>query len=174
MDRWITTGEAAAMLGTSITQIRDMAARGDLDYQIQSRPQRDRWLISCDSVRRELDRRGRFDDRRAVRHEQSADTRELRRQLADARRRLLACEAERNRLSEEVEKFREAALLLRARNEAMDGADELGARGAQLALELAGVKAEETEKVKQALARADEALGLFLIPEPPTWPGADE
>ena len=131
------------MLGTSTTQIRAMALRGDLHYQIQARPQRQRWLISLVSVLGELDRRGRFDDRRVARIDERAGRAELRYQLAEARRQLRSSEAERNRLSEEVEKFREVALLMRARNEATERAGELAARGTQLALELAKVKTDE-------------------------------
>ena len=141
------------MLGTSTTQIRAMALRGDLHYQIQARPQRQRWLISLASVLGELDRRGRFDDRRVARIDERAGRAELRYQLAEARRQLRSSEAERNRLSEEVEKFpRGCALLMRARNEATERAGELAARGIQLALELAKVKTDEVEEIKQAQA----------------------
>src|SRR5690242_19036627 len=99
---WLTTGQAAAMLGTSTTTIRNMAARGELAYQVTSGQERQKWAISHASVQAWLAANGRIDERRNNRHAAPAQDADVRQQLASVMQQIQYLQADRDRLSNEV------------------------------------------------------------------------
>src|SRR5437879_2623221 len=95
---WLTTGQAADLLGTSTTTVRAMAARGELVHRITSRRERQKWAISRDSVRAWLTANGRIDDRRHKHHAVPAQDADVREQLASLTQQYRHVQADRDRL----------------------------------------------------------------------------
>lgn len=164
---WLTTGQAAAMLGTSTTTIRAMAARGELVHQITDGRERQRWTISRMSAQSWLAANGRIDDRRNRRHAGPTQDADVHRVLDSVRHQLQHMQADRDRLSDEVAALRVVALQLRARNEAVSDAESYQAKAARLLLDAAQAQALAAEALRRGLSAQDEALGQFLVPGPP-------
>jgi excisionase family DNA binding protein len=164
---WLTTGEAAAMLGTSITTIRAMAARGELIHRNTSGQKRQKWAISRDSARSWLATNGRVDERRHNRQVATAQDADARQQLASMMQQYQYLQADRDRLSDEVAVLRAVALQLRARNTAVSEAESHQAEASKLLLEATRAQARATEALRRGLSAQDDALGQFLVPGPP-------
>ena len=165
---WLTTGQAAAMLGTSTTTIRAMAARGELVHRTTSGQERQKWSISRDSAQSWLAANGRIDERRHNRRQAApAQDAEVRQQLASMTQKYRYLQADHDRLSDEVVVLRAVALQLRARNTAISEAESYQAEAAKLLLDAARAQARATEALRRGLSAQDDALGQFLVPGPP-------
>jgi excisionase family DNA binding protein len=164
---WLTTGEAADMLGTSTTTIRAMAARGELVHRTTSGQERQKWAISRDSAQSWLAANGRIDERRHSRKAASAQDADVRQQLASMTQQYRYLQADHDRLSEEVAVLRAVALQLRARNAAVSEAESHQAEAAKLLLDATRAQARATEALRRGLSAQDDALGQFLVPGPP-------
>ena len=164
---WLTTGEAAAMLGTSTTTIRAMAGRGDLVHRITDGRERRRWAISRDSAQSWLAAHGRVNDRRSYRRTAVTHDADFHQVLGTVVQELRHMEADRDRLSNEVAVLRAVALQLRARNEAISQAESYQAQASKLLLDAAQAQALAAEALRRGLSAQDDALGQFLVPGPP-------
>ena len=164
---WLSTGEAAAMLGTSTTTVRTMAARGELVHRITGGQERQRWAISRDSAQSWLATNGRIDDRRHRRHAVPTQDADVHQQLASMTQQYRYLQADHDRLSDEVAVLRTVALQLRARNDAVSEAESYQAEAAKLLLDAARAQARATEALRRGLSAQDDALGQFLVPGPP-------
>lgn len=150
---WLRTGEAARLLGTTPTTVRAMALRGELVCRRVEGSQRTSWRILEESVRRRLADEGRVDSARRVRPSGTpggADLETMRRSM-DA-------------LRDEVATLREVALQLRARNDAVAAADAHQGRAAALLTEALREQGLAADRLREALAAQDAALGQFLVP----------
>jgi hypothetical protein len=165
---WLTTGQAAAMLGASITTIRNMAERGELECRVTSGRERQKWAISHDSAQAWLAANGRIDERRHKRHAALAQDADIRQQLASVVQQVQYLQADRDRLSDEVAVLRAVALQLRARNAAVSEAESHQAEASRLQLEATRAQARATEALRRGLSAGDDALGQFLVPGPPS------
>lgn len=150
MERWLTTGQAAAILGTSTTTVRTLAASNQLICQTEVRPQRRRWLISEESALRWVAANGRIDERLQQAGSTAGPS-------ADA-------QAEIARLRDDIAVLRHVALRLRARNEAVAAAEAHQARAVELLNEAVAQQAAAAAQLRQALGEQDDALGQLLTP----------
>lgn len=153
MDRWLTTAQAAEVLGTTSTTVRKLALEGVLDCKITPRPRRQRWSISEHSVHAYLAQHGRIDLRRRKRTAPAS---------SDAL--VAAIRLERDRLRDENAALRDVALRLRVRNDAVATAEAHQARAAELLLRGLTEQASAAAHLRRAIAEQDEALGQFLTP----------
>jgi excisionase family DNA binding protein len=164
---WLTTGEAAALLGTSTTTIRAMAARGELMHRTTSGQERQRWAISHDAAESWLAANGRIDERRGRRHSIPVQDTDVRQQLTTMTQQYRSVQAERDRLRDEVAVLRAVALQLRARNDAVSEAESYQAEAAKLLLDAARAQAQATAALRRGLSAQDDALGQYLEPGVP-------
>lgn len=164
MDAWLTTGEAAALLGRSTTTIRAMAARGDLEYRTVRGNERTRWAISRDSAESWLASSGRFDRRRRSRQTAPIGDDDLLRRLESMEQQHRYLQADRDRLSDEVATLRAVALQLRARNDAITEAESYQAQAAKLLLDAARAQSQAADALRRGLSAQDNAVGQFLVP----------
>lgn len=150
MERWLTTGQAAAVLGTSTTTVRKLAAAGVLTCRTEVRPQRRRWVISEESALRWVSENGRIDERRQ--------------QAASTAGPSSVAQAEIARLRDDNAVLRDVGLRLRARNEAVAAAEAHQARAAELLGEAVAQQAAAAAQLRQALGEQDDAIGQLLTP----------
>jgi excisionase family DNA binding protein len=148
VERWLTTGQAAVVLGTSTTTIRKLAAAGQLTCRTETRPARRRWLISEESALRWLAENGRIDERR-----QQAS----RADGGDGY-------AEMARLRDDNAVLRDVTLRLRARNDAVSAAEAHQARAVELLGQAMAEQAAAAAQLRLALTEQDDALGQLLTP----------
>lgn len=167
MDAWLSTGEAAALLGTSTTTIRTMAARGDLEYRTVRGHERAKWTISRGSVESWLAANGRIDRRRRGRESAPAGGDDGLGRLESMEQQNRYLQADRDRLRDEVVTLRAVALQLRARNDAITEAESYQAQAAKLLLDAARAQSQAADALRRGLEAQDNALGQFLVPGPP-------
>lgn len=163
---WLTTGQAADLLGTSTTTVRALAARGELVHRITSGRERQKWAISRESVLAWLTTNGRIVDRRHKHHAVPAQDADVREQLASMTQQYRHVQADRDRLGNEVAVLRTVALQLRARNDAVREAEAYQAEAARLLLDAAHAQGRAAEALRRGLAAQDDAIGQFLVPGP--------
>lgn len=169
MDAWLSTGEAAALLGTTTTTIRTMAVRGDLEYRTVRGNERARWTISRASVESRLAANGRMDRRRRSRQGAPIENDEgLGRLESSMEQHYQDLQADRDRLRDEVAALRAVALQLRARNDAITEAESYQAQAAKLLLDAARAQSQATDALRRGLSAQDHALGQFLVPGLPS------
>jgi excisionase family DNA binding protein len=166
VDRWLSTGEAADLLGTSTTTVRAMASRGELVHQVTRGRRRQKWMISRESAQSWLAAHGRIDDRRHRRWPASIQDDDARQQLANMTQLYQHMQADRDRLSNEVAALRTLAMQLRIRNAAVSEAESHQAQAARLWLEAAQAQARAADALRRGITAQDDALGQFLVPGP--------
>lgn len=159
MERWLTTAQAAEILGTTTTTVRSLANKGHLVSQVSPRVHRQRWLVSEGSTHEYLLQHGRFDERRRGRLTATAPA-------SDAE-----AQDELGRLRGEVVALRDVALRLRARNEAVAAAEAHQARSAELLVGALDEQAKAVAQLRRALGEQDDALGQLLTPGTAPPPG---
>ena len=155
---WITTTEAAVLLGTTGTTVRKMGERGHLEVRLEERTERRRWSVRRASVASYLAENGRLDvakRNRAVASDEASSA------LLDEIQR------DRARLAAEVLRLQGLAIQLRVRNEALDEADAHRSAAMQHLQSALREQAAANDSLRRAIAAQDEALGSQVVPDVP-------
>jgi excisionase family DNA binding protein len=177
MVRTVTTGRAAALLGTTRPTVVGLIEKGDLPASKEQRGSRFCWQVDEDGLREFLDKHGRYDDRRRLGRSKlarlEASISELRDQVrlltevdagdtdTEVRKRL---ERERDDLRARIVGLEEALARAHSASELQRQADDERAAVVRHLLEAAAASERADTLRRRALAELEEALRQFSRP----------